>query len=259
MAVVAEKRHEAPTGIDPSQFPWSELGRDVVFVDIETSGGTRDVTRVIEVGLVRISRAGEIRRFESLVDPESPVTTTFVHGLSNADVEGAPTFAALWPRLAPWFDDALLIAHKADFERSHFGRELERLGGTFGPRMLCTLKLARHLLPERTGRGAHSLAGLQELYGLAPSGHAALADAESLAALFTRWCATEDSIPSAVRDLIEEPTEPWRWPATQGKGADPRPRRDLQSRPRRRIALWLALAGLVLAAGVAAWFALRAT
>lgn len=238
--------------LDPRVFPWPELGADVAFVDIETSGGPGDQSRIVEIGILRVSREARVSRFESLIDPEGPVVTDFVHGLTAEDLEGAPTFRELWPRVAPWLRDTVVIAHQAAFERTHLARELERLGGTFGAPMLCTLKLARHLHPERTGRGAHSLAGLQELYGLDPSGHEALADAESLSVLFSRWCATDERVAEFVRDLLEPAAEPWRWPAIPGPGAEPRPRRDavaVLGMGRR----WLLVASVVLVVLAAVW------
>ncbi|MEN0062394.1 MAG: 3'-5' exonuclease [Myxococcota bacterium] len=243
---VAEPLAPTDPSIDPEVFPWSALGSDVVFVDLETSGGTNEVTRVIEFGAVRVRTTGEIERISSLIDPEGPITTTFVHGLEPADLEGAPTFAALWPRLVPWFKDTLIIAHKADFERSNLGRELERLGGRFGARMLCTLKVARRLHPERTGKGAHSLAGLQELYGLTPSGHEALADAESLAVLFTQWCRSEETLSQVVAEGIEPADQPWQWPEVSGAGALPMPR-EAPEVPPRSWGIWIRAALVILA------------
>lgn len=240
--------------LDPSVFPWPELGGDVAFVDIETSGGTNDATRIIEVGVVRITPNGRVRRFASLVNPEGPVVTTFVHGLHPEDLEVAPTFRDLWPRLAAWLDDALLVAHKADFERANFERELVRLGGRFGAPMLCTLKLARRLHPDRAGRGAHSLAGLQELYGLDPSGHEALADAESLAVLFSRWCATDERVAEAVAELVETAPVDWTWPDLPGPGAEPVRRRPEALLPLPSLARrWLLAAGLIVLGGAALW------
>ncbi|MEM6926567.1 MAG: 3'-5' exonuclease [Myxococcota bacterium] len=246
--------------LDPSVFPWNALGSgfsqgrsapDVAFLDIETSGGKGEVTRIIEIGILRVSRDGRVRRFESLIDPEGPVVTTFVHGLEPDDLESAPRFAELWPRLAPWLDDAVLISHNAAFERTHLVKELQRLGGTFGAPVLCTLKLARRLLPERSGKGAHSLAGLQELYGLEPSGHEALSDAESLAVVFTRWCATDERVGQLVEELIDVPEAPWDWPDLPGPGAEPVPRRTERPVVGRGWVRWLLVAAL-LALGIAA-------
>lgn len=237
--------------IDPSVFPWGRLGSDVLFVDLETSGGAGEASRVIEIGLVRISPDG-VRRLGSLVNPQGPVVTTFVHGLREADLVAAPTFAELWPRVAPWFRDALVIAHNVSFERRHLERELRELGGVFGPRLLDTLELARRLYPERRGRGAHSLAGLQTLHALAPSGHAALTDAESLATLFTLWCRTRDELEELVIEGIADPAAPWTWPPVTGEGAAPVPRPDAR---RRRRWVWIVLIGLgILAIGLVAWF-----
>ncbi len=237
--------------VDPSVFPWPELGGDVAFLDVETSGGASDVNRIVEIGILRISRDGRIRRFASLVDPEGPVLLERVHGLSAAELQGAPTFRDLWPRVAPWLDDVLVIAHQAAFERTWLGRELERLGGTFGASTLCTLEMARRLHPERTGRGAHSLAGLQELYGLPASGHEALADAESLAVLFTRWCATDERTAAAIRELRRPPDAPWAWPDLPGPGAEPLPRHvpAVTGWGRR----WLLVASVAVVVAVAVW------
>ena len=82
-------------------------------------------------------------------------------------------------------DGAILVAHSAVFEERFLRRELEALGGAWRQPMLCTLKLARALYPERKGRGAHTQAGLSELHGLDWGGpsHHALPDTIQLVAL----------------------------------------------------------------------------
>ncbi len=65
----------------------------VAVIDFETTGLTPGLDRVVEVSVVRIE-PGEAPRlvFDTLVNPERPMAATHVHGITEADVAGAPRF-----------------------------------------------------------------------------------------------------------------------------------------------------------------------
>ncbi|HET6786590.1 MAG TPA: DNA polymerase III subunit epsilon, partial [Aquabacterium sp.] len=42
--------------------------RPMVFVDLETTGGTATVDRITEVGIVEVNEDGEVREWSSLVN-----------------------------------------------------------------------------------------------------------------------------------------------------------------------------------------------
>ncbi|AZQ76373.1 3'-5' exonuclease [Flaviflexus ciconiae] len=69
-------------------------------VDVETTGldPTRD--RVIDIGILLVDSTGLVQGdWSSLVNPQRPVDATFIHGLTDEDVESAPAFSLLLPRV----------------------------------------------------------------------------------------------------------------------------------------------------------------
>ncbi|MEJ7636632.1 MAG: 3'-5' exonuclease [Singulisphaera sp.] len=155
--------------------------REFVAFDLETTGLVAQVDRVVEIGAVRFDASGrELGRFETLVNPERPMSPAAwaVHGISDADLAGAPAARDVLPAFVGFLGDpetTTLLAHNASFDASFLGRELGRLGPTL-PRhkVIDTLPLARRRLPHAPD---HRLDTLARLLGLDPDGsHRALPD-----------------------------------------------------------------------------------
>jgi len=77
------------------------LERDLVFLDTETTGTDITSDRIVEIALVRVKPDGTREEYRTLVNPEIPIPeeSRRVHGISDQDVAGAPTFAELAPSL----------------------------------------------------------------------------------------------------------------------------------------------------------------
>lgn len=151
-----------------------------VYVDIETTGGSARSSRVLEVAAIRVEPDGSTREFSSLVDPETyvPATITRITGITSADVTGAPKFDDIADHLNELFDGAVFIAHNVRFDYSFLKMEFARLGITFSPRLLCTVRLSRALYAHEKG---HSLAKLIERHDIPVlERHRALADAHAI-------------------------------------------------------------------------------
>lgn len=203
----------------PPDLPWSELG-PLVFLDVETSDLDRE-QHIIEVAALRWEDGRETDRLVTLVDPGTPtISYTHVHGISRADLDGAPTWPAVLPALRRVLDGATVVAHNAAFEARALQATLSRHGGNWdGPR-LCTYALARRAHPERSGRGAHTLGNLLALHRIEQPGraHAALPDAavlRSLAAcLLAR--APDAKVRSAWLRAARKEGAGVRWPVPAG-------------------------------------------
>ena len=168
-------------------LPWSDLG-PLVFVDVETSDLGPE-QHIIEIAALRWQDDREVDRLVTLVDPGTPtIRYTQVHGITRADLDGAPTWPSLLPALRRVMRGATMVAHNASFEARALHATLARHGGGWdGPR-LCTCVLARDAHPERGGRGAHTLGNLLKLHGIVQPGraHAAYPDAAVLQDLLAR-------------------------------------------------------------------------
>ena len=133
-----------------------------VVVDVETTGGSPSRGhRVTEVAAVRVSE-GEVREtFCTLVNPERPIPLmiTGLTGISNAMVSEQPRFASVAPQLADALTGCVFVAHNAAFDWRFVSHELSLATGmTLSGRSLCTVRLARKLLPELPSRSLDQLA-----------------------------------------------------------------------------------------------------
>ena len=123
----------------------------IVALDVETPNGR--VAAICQIGLV-VAEAGEIVKTESLlVNPETyfDAGNIAVHGITPETVEHAPTFPMLWGRIAPYFTNAVVIAHNAAFDLGVLTAVLERYGIPV-PQLTyaCTVQMARRRFARET-------------------------------------------------------------------------------------------------------------
>ena len=123
----------------------------IVAIDVETPNGK--VPAICQIGIV-LAEAGEIVKTESyLVNPETyfdPVNIS-IHGITPSAVEHAPTFAALWPRIAGYFENSVVLAHNAAFDLGMLTGVLERYGIPVPPlTCCCTVQMARRRFARET-------------------------------------------------------------------------------------------------------------
>jgi DNA polymerase-3 subunit epsilon len=193
----------------------SDLPRDLVFVDLETTGASPAHHRIIEVGIVRFSRDQLVEEWSSLVNPECPIPANIESftGIGNEMVRAAPTFAELRELLLEKLHGALFVAHNARFDYSFLRREFSRLKIEFTAPVLCTVKLSRQLYPEHV---RHNLDALMERHGIfGYARHRALGDAQVLRDF---WVKVRNATPAAVlsaaidRALLKTPCLPPQLP-----------------------------------------------
>lgn len=155
-----------------------------VVVDVETTGGRPPGDRVIEIGAVRV-RAGRIEgEWTSLVDPGRgiPPFVSRLTGIANSAVAGAPRFERVADEFLEFLGGGAFVAHNARFDWRFVNAELLRArGGRLTNARLCTVRLARRLLPHVKRRNLDALAWL---FGIEIEGrHRALPDARGTARL----------------------------------------------------------------------------
>jgi len=124
-----------------------------VVVDLETTGGSALFDRVLEVAAIRVQNGVVQDRFERLVEPGMPIPpfVTRITGINASLVRGQPSFDSLLPKLRTLMDGAVLVAHNAAFDGNFLAHAFQRAHMPWGGDRLCTLRLARRLIP-----GLHS-------------------------------------------------------------------------------------------------------
>jgi DNA polymerase III subunit epsilon len=167
----------------------ARLGVRSVLFDTETTG-LDPVTgdRVIEVAALElINDLPTGRHYHALIDPrrDVPADASRIHGLTNADLEGKPTFDAIAHDLIAFLGDGKLIAHNAGFDFGFLNMEFGRanLPSLPGSRMVDTLALAKARFPGMP----NSLDALCRRYNVdlsARTTHNALLDCRLLAEVY---------------------------------------------------------------------------
>lgn len=152
----------------------------VVFVDIETTGGSYRNSRVLEVAAIRYENGEITQEFSTLINPEThiPPQITQITGIRQNDIVDAPTFSDIAEQLEEVMEGAVFVAHNVKFDYSFLRNEFALLGIEWSPRLLCTVRLSRALYSQEKG---HSLAKLIERHEIPVlDRHRALEDARAI-------------------------------------------------------------------------------
>jgi DNA polymerase III subunit epsilon len=172
-----------------------------VVVDTETTGGSMWFgDRITEVAAV-VVRNGEIAEvFETLINPERSIPP-FITALTNITwdmVRDKPTFDVVAPDLMRVLEGHVFVAHNANFDWRFLTSEISRATGhQLRGRKLCTVKIARKVLPQLSRR---SLDHIARYYGVTiHNRHRAGGDAIATAKCLVRM----------IRDLNDRGCETW--------------------------------------------------
>ena len=138
---------------------------DLVFLDIETTGGSHMHDRITEVALIKIEGGEITAAWQSLINPEIPIPRhiTGLTGITDEMVKDAPVFEEIAGDLYSHLEGMVMAAHNSRFDYGFLKAEYKRMGGTLRQRNLCTVKLSRTLYPNVQG---HSLDAIMERFGL---------------------------------------------------------------------------------------------
>jgi DNA polymerase-3 subunit epsilon len=162
----------------------------VAVVDVETTGLSPKMDRVVEIGVVLLDAHGEVEaEFETLINPGRDVGPTGLHGISASDVVDAPAFSDVAPHVRSLLAGRVVVAHNALFDLRFLAREFGRAGLPIAlSPSLCTMRLA----PLFFGSGTRSLQALCGFLDIPlVHGHAALHDARATAELMLAMLASD--------------------------------------------------------------------
>lgn len=188
----------------------NELPRELVFVDLETTGGNAAHHRITEIGIVRVHEDTVVEEWSTLVNPECVIPSYIESftGITNEMVEGAPRFAEIagqvlqklrGPAGGAETAPPVFAAHNARFDYSFLRAEFRRAGLAFSAPVLCTVKLSRRLFPEYP---RHNLDAVMERHALTcDARHRALGDARVIREFWSvlRSSTSEPDLAAAVR------------------------------------------------------------
>lgn len=125
-------------------------GRTFAIVDTETNGTSPNYNQIIEIGILRIEDGVLVDTYHTLIKPARmlPDVITSLTGITNDDLEYAPSFEEVAIPIRDILKGATLVAHNARFDYSFIKNEFRRVETSFNAKTLCTVKLSRTLFPK---------------------------------------------------------------------------------------------------------------
>jgi len=201
--LIADRLAAALLGSDPRvrrrvDSRW-ELVREVVgsprlvdcafaVVDVETTGSSPSRgDRVIEIAVAVLSGGTVGVVLDTLVNPERPIprVVTGITRIAHGDVRDKPVFGEIADQVVDALAGRIFVAHNMQFDWSFVSTEIRRALhlALDGPR-LCTVKLARRLIPGLRSRNLDSVA---RYFGIEiENRHRAAGDAAATAWILSR-------------------------------------------------------------------------
>lgn len=149
----------------------------IAVIDFETTGLTPGVDRVVEASVVRVEPGGTTTTMlDTLVNPCRRMAATEIHGITDADVAGAPRFSEIAPSFVEAIAGCVVASYNIYFDIRFLEYELGQAGFDTLPPHLCVMYLRPML-----GMGKRcALAEACRLHDIRYIGaHTALADTEA--------------------------------------------------------------------------------
>ena len=173
-------------------------------LDIETTGGKYNEEGITEIAIYRFDGHEIVDQFASLINPERPIQPFVVNltGINNDMLRQAPKFYEVAKRIIEITEGCIMVAHNALFDNRILTTEFDRLGYPFQLQTLCTVELAKKLIPDMP---SYSLGKLVRALGIPLSDrHRAQGDAKATVALFKMLLAKDVSKEIIAETLRKE-------------------------------------------------------
>lgn len=142
-----------------------------------------------------------VDQFISLVNPEREIQPFVVNltGINNNMLRNAPKFYEVAKRIVEITEETILVAHNAQFDYRILKTEFDRLGYQFERETLCTVELAKGLIPNQE---SYSLGKLARALGIPVSDrHRASGDALATVKLF-KMLMDKDSNKNIIQESV---------------------------------------------------------
>lgn len=157
---MAGERREPPHG-PPWDLPLERA--PLAFVDLEMTGLDAARDRVVQICIERVEGEQLVGSLTSFVSCGRGPGPSAVHGIVASDLDGAPLFAELLPRVAELLGGACFVAHGARWDLAFLAAEHQRVSQPFAcEHFIDTLALSRRTLRQ----ARHRLESVAESFGI---------------------------------------------------------------------------------------------
>lgn len=159
---------------------------EYAIVDIETTGSYANGNGITEIAILIHNGQHVIDKFHSLVNPGYPIPyhIQVLTGISEDMVADAPYFSEIAQTIFGLLHKRVFVAHNVNFDYSFVTKALQQAGYTWKAPKLCTVRLARKIIPNLASYSLGKLCNSLDIpiYDR----HRALGDAQATVVLFER-------------------------------------------------------------------------
>jgi DNA polymerase III subunit epsilon len=158
---------------------------DFVAIDVETAN--QDPASICQVGIASFRGGALAEAWESLVNPQDFFSyfNVSVHGIFEETVQGAPTWARVFPEVESRLANAIVVSH-TPFDRRALARACRFSGlETCACTWLDSARVARKAWPQ-FARAGYNLPNLAMHFGILYRAHNALEDARCAGLILLR-------------------------------------------------------------------------
>jgi DNA polymerase III epsilon subunit family exonuclease len=189
-------------------------GYEIVVLDTETTGRDAKVADLIEIGAVRVRDGQIVDRFSTFVNPGREIFGAQMHGITDADVAGAPVAREAAEKLLAFVAGAAVVGHNIGFDISFLDHALGERGKFIEGGYFDTLVIAREAYPDLE---SYKLGDIARFFGITvETAHRGLADAETTAAIVAKFAG---DVPNRITNLKDGVSISIR--ANRQEGQDP--------------------------------------
>lgn len=157
-------------------------GKNIVVLDLETTGTSTTDDRITEIGAVRLVDGKVTEKFSTMVNPERKIPEVVVEltGITDEMVADAPTFAEIAGDIYKFCYGSIIVAHNIGFDYPFLKNMSKPSGYLYSNRGIDTLALSRELLSLPNNK----LNTVCEHFGIEFLHHRAYSDALATAQMF---------------------------------------------------------------------------
>jgi DNA polymerase III epsilon subunit family exonuclease len=176
----------------------SHQGSELVVIDTETTGRDPKVADLIEIGAVRVRDGQVVDRFSTFVNPGREIFGAQMHGITDADVAGAPVAREAAEKLLTFIAGAPVVGHNIGFDLGFLDLALGQPGKFIAGGYFDTLVIAREAYPDLE---SYKLGDVARFFGITvETVHRGLADAETTAGIVARFAG---DLPNRIQNLMD--------------------------------------------------------
>lgn len=159
-----------------------------VVLDIETTGFSKEFSKITEIAAIKLMDNKIIDKFQTLVNPEQPIPGKIseLTGITDSMVYKQKLIQEILPTFVDFLDDNIVVGHNVDFDYGFLDYNYQKyFNKNLTNDKLCTIKIAKKLFPKIASCRLDSLCNYFDIKN--ERAHRAMGDTMATTKLFLKF------------------------------------------------------------------------